>query len=220
MNKIQLKRVVTHNNKSIIYFIMTAIFLTLYFGAGTISYQRAIILSMPLFEEEIPFWTWTIWVYIVLYPVYLVWALYSYQKISDMNKTFYGFLALTVISCGLFILFPVTYPREVFPLPINEEVTTLIFRLMRKADRPSNCLPSLHVGICYFFCFAFKNESRSKFWAAFIISTAVSVSTLTTKQHYIYDILGGFLLALGIHLFFDQCTVIKDSSASTSPPKC
>lgn len=209
MDKIQLRKIVTHDNKSIVYLIMTGIFLTLYFGAGAISYQNAIILSMPIFEREIPFWTWTIWVYIVLYPMYLIWALYSYEKITDMNKTFYGFLCLTLISCSLFILFPVTYPREVFPLPINEEMTTLIFKLMREADKPSNCLPSLHVGICFFFCFAFKNENKAKFWLAFLISTAVSISTLTTKQHYIYDIFGGFMLAFGIHTFFDKFTEIK-----------
>lgn len=212
MEKIALKKIITHSNKSLIYLIMTGIFLTLYLGSGAISYQHGVILPMPNFETEIPFLTWTIWIYIVLYPLYILWSLYNYQQLEYMNKTFYSFLFMTIFACFCFILFPVTYPREFFPLPFNDDFSTLIFRLMRKADKPSNCLPSLHVALCFLFCYGFRFENKYKYFFSFFISIIVSISTLTTKQHYIYDIVTGLALATFIHLFFHHFTMIKQKS--------
>jgi membrane-associated phospholipid phosphatase len=81
--------------------------------------------------------------------------------------------------------------------------------MMRQADKPSNCLPSLHVGICYLFSYGFYNENKKKFGISFFISTLIAISTLTTKQHYIYDIVLGFILATAIHLFFHRYTKIN-----------
>ena len=162
-------------------------------------------------EKNIPFLLWTIWIYIILYPIYLVWSLWGYKDELEMNKTLYGFLLLTIISCALFIIFPISYPREFYPLPLDNNLTTLIFRGMRELDKPSNCLPSLHVGLCYLFCFGFWNENKLKFYIGFMISTLVGLSTLTTKQHYSYDIVAGFILALGIYYFFQKFTTINNS---------
>ena len=210
MEKIILNRVVTHRNKNVVIPMLTGIFLALYSLTGSLSYQRGVVLVMPELEQAIPFWTWTIWIYIVLYPAFLIWSLYTYKDTANMNKTTYGFLLLTFISCTFFMLFPTIYPREFFPLPHNDDLTTLIFRAMRAADKPSNCLPSLHVGLCYTFSYGFYQESKSKFWIAIFISTLIAISTLTTKQHYIYDIVLGFLLASGIYWFFQKFTDISD----------
>ncbi|MDP7321110.1 MAG: phosphatase PAP2 family protein [Bacteriovoracaceae bacterium] len=192
--------------------------LTIFFGvmytlSGAISYQFGTYLPMHSLEKSVPFWTWTIWIYIILYPIYLVWALWSYQDENQMNKTLYGFLLLTLISCALFIIFPISYPREAYILPLNNDLTTLIFRGMRSLDKPSNCLPSLHVGLCYLFAYGFKNESRKKFLISLFISTLVALSTLTTKQHYTYDLIAGFFLASGIYFFLDKYTQVSSHQA-------
>lgn len=212
MEKITLKKLVDHKNKHLVIPLLTGIFLALYTASGAISYQSGGFLPMPGFEQNIPFWTWTIWIYIVLYPLYLIWALYSYKDLEQMNKTLYGFLVLTVVSCTIFILFPVSYPRDYFPLPPYNDVTTLIFRGMRELDKPSNCLPSLHVGLCYLFAFGYKVEEKWKFYLSLFISTLIGLSTLTTKQHYIYDIVAGFILAFIIFIFFYKKTEIKSET--------
>lgn len=193
-------------------FIMAGLFMALYSGAGAISYQSGVFLPMPEFERSIPFLNWTIWIYIVLYPIYIIWALANYKNEGEMNKTVYGFILLTVISCLLFILFPVNYPRELYPLAPGTDITTQIFMAMRVLDKPSNCLPSLHVGICYLFAYAFLKESRGKFIISFLISSLIAYSTLTTKQHYIYDIALGFLLSSAIYFFLRFKCQIKSSS--------
>ena len=210
MEKIVLKQLITHSNKNIYIPLLTGIFMAFYSGSGAISAQNAAMLWMPKFEENIPFMIWTIWIYIVFYPVYLIWALYGFRDEIEMNKTLYGFLILTIISCTIFILLPISYPRELFPLPLGDDsISVLIFKLMRAADKSSNCLPSLHVGLCYLFGYGFFKESKRKFLLAFCASTIISISTLTTKQHYIYDIIAGFILASLIYFFFQKCVEIK-----------
>jgi membrane-associated phospholipid phosphatase len=209
MEQIKLKKIVNHKNKYVVIPLLTGIFLALYTACGAFGYQQAVRLYMPEFEQNIPFWTDTIWIYIVLYPAYLIWALYTYKDIEGMNKTLFGFVFLTLISCITFLIFPVTYPREMYPLPFNNNLSTLIFRATRELDKPNNCLPSLHVGLCYLFAFGFYRENKKKFWISVFISSLVAVSTLTTKQHYIYDIALGFLFSLGIFIFFDRKITIR-----------
>ena len=216
MEKIPLRTVITHRNKTVIFMIMGGVFAALYFLSGAISYQNGVVLPIPEFEANIPFWTWTIWIYIILYPCYIVWALYSYKNITYMNKTFYSFFTLTALSCIIFVIFPVIYPREFFPLPFNDDLSTLLFKIMRQTDKPSNCLPSLHVGICFCMAYGFRHESKKKFIFSLLMSTLISLSTLTTKQHYIYDIVAGFAAASLIHWFY--CKFTFNYSKGELPP--
>ena len=204
MEKITLKKLINHRNKTTIIIIMAGIFSAFYAGSGAIGYHYGRVLPFLRLEEMIPLLPWTILIYMVLYPLYLIWALYSFRIEENMNKTLYSFMLLTVISCAIFLIYPVNFPRTDFPLPLDNTITTRIFQLVRVLDKPSNCLPSLHVGICYCFAYGFYRENQSKFWISMALSTLVAISTLTTKQHYIYDIAAGFLLSTGLFVFFDR----------------
>ena len=179
MEKITLKKIVTHKNKNLIIPLLTGFFMTFYTLSGAISYQSGTFLPMIEMEKNIPFLLWTIWIYIILYPIYLIWSLWGYQDELEMNKTLYGFLLLTVISCALFIIFPISYPREFFPLPLDNNLTTVIFRGMRELDKPSNCLPSLHVGLCYLFCF----DCNSTLYCLGISKSVKASSFMEVRHH-------------------------------------
>ena len=213
MEIITLKSTINHKNKFTIIPILAAIFGLLYTVSGAISYQSGGFLSMPQFEKDIPFMPWTIWIYMVLYPVYLTWALFSFKSETIMNKNLYSFTVLAVTSCLTFIIVPISYPRGMFPLSLDNDLTTLLFRAVRASDKPSNCLPSLHVGLCYLFAWGYFTECKKRFVLSFMISTLIAVSTLTTKQHYIYDIVAGFALATVIYYFFARFTQISFSKS-------
>lgn len=210
MDKITVKKVLTHQNKYVYIPVLTGIFLVFYTVCGAISYQNASLLPMLALEESIPLMPWTIWIYIVLYPIYLFSAIFSFKTEAQMNRNLYSFVLLMLLSCACFLIFPVTYPRDYYPLPLDNELTTMIFRGVRKLDKPSNCLPSLHVGLCYLFALGFYHENKRKFKVSLFLSTIIAISTLTTKQHYIYDIIAGFLLSFIIFLFFSLKVKIKD----------
>jgi membrane-associated phospholipid phosphatase len=206
MEKITLKKIVNNKNKHSVILLLTGVFLTLYTLCGAFSYQRAVYLPLLSLDTIVPFIPETIVIYIILYPCYIFWALYSYKDEDIMNKTLYGFVLLTIISCIIFLIAPVTYPRFQFPLPLDNNFTTILFRAIRKVDKANNCLPSLHVGLCFLFAFNFYKENKRKLYISLFISVLVSLSTLTTKQHYIYDIIFGFFLSLLIYITIEKIT--------------
>lgn len=209
MEKITLKKIVFHKNKYVVIPLIAGIFMALYGICGAISYHSGVFLPIPEFEKSIPMLRWSIYIYIVLYPAYLVWCIIGYSDEDNMNKTLFAFMVLTVLSCAIFLSFPVNYPREFYPLPPFTDITTLIFKAVRMIDKPSNCLPSLHVGICFCFAFGWYRENKPKFWISIFISILISISTLTTKQHYIYDVVAGFGLAILIFYFFDKYSKVS-----------
>lgn len=190
---------------------MTGIFSTFYGVCGAIGYQSGMVLPFLSIEQGIPLIPWTVLIYIILYPTYLIASMHSYRDEEQMNKLLYAFCLLTLISCAIFLFFPINYPRYLYPLPLDNQPLTLLLRAVRFIDKPSNCLPSLHVSLCFTFAFAFWHQSKKQFWLAILISTLIAISTLTTKQHYVYDVISGFMLSLSLWFGFDRFTRISDN---------
>lgn len=186
----------------------------IYSLCGAISNQYPNPLEMTNFEQSVPFLTWTIWIYIGVYPAYILWAVFGYKDEIEMNKTLYAFSVLCLVSCSVFLIYPVTYPRELFPLPDESSVTVFLFKMTRLVDKPSNCLPSLHVGLCFIFAFGYWKENKVKFWISIFLSILISISTLTTKQHYLADIIASLFIASAIYLFFKKFVSISQTSNS------
>ncbi len=211
MSKIKLKKILTKQNKPIVLPLLALFFAVLYLGSGAISNQFGSLLPLLEWEKLVPFLPWSIWIYMVFYPIYLGLCIVVLLKNNNheiLNKTIYGFILLTILSCFIFVLLPISYPRMNYPLSLDDNLTNLIFRLVRKTDTPSNCLPSLHVGLCFYFAWCTLKVSKKFFNFGIFSSIIISISTLTTKQHYFYDIIAGFLLATLIFWLIDRYTKI------------
>ena len=90
---------------------------------------------------------------------------------------------------------PTRFPGELFPLDASD-LSTLPLRLVREVDTPASCFPSLHVALAFACSFAIR-QPRPRLWRVFFAwSVAIAVSTLTTKQHYVVDVIGGVLLSV------------------------
>jgi membrane-associated phospholipid phosphatase len=167
-------------------------FLFFYMLPNHISIFTPKYLNLLEFEKKIPFLSWTIWVYMSDY-VFIVLAFYILKDRININRMFYSFIVFCILSMFVFYLYPVTYPRPV----INYEgINGFMFAFLHSIDTPSNCMPSLHVGMSYLLSYAFLYEQRVLFFPFFIWATLISFSTLTTKQHYFVDIIGGIVFSL------------------------
>ena len=149
------------------------------------------------FEKQIPFIDWTIWFYVSDY-LYIAAAFTLLQNKDNMNKIFYSQIAMLIFAMFIFFILPTAYPRP------EVEYTGLsgwMLALLHSADTPGNACPSIHVGMTFLGGFGFIKEKRSllplfMFWAVLI-----SLSTLTVKQHYLTDVLAGFVMAILFYFF-------------------
>lgn len=71
-------------------------------------------------------------------------------------------------------------------------------RLIYFADPPTNCFPSMHLSFAVLSLLSAYSARRMWGWVAAPIVTAIAVSILTMKQHYIADGVGGLALAVAL----------------------
>lgn len=209
MNQIVLRRVIQDHNKSSIVLVVTGLFLTLYFLSGNLFLGKPGYFILTYLDEIFPYLPWTSFIYILMYPV-LFWCFFELKSNSNQNRLLYAFVFLSVISNLIFIVYPVVYPRELFPTPYQNEIGVNLLRTIRYLDKPINCFPSLHVSSLFLFTYALWNESKIKFIIALLLSITITISTFTTKQHYVVDALSGLILATIIYYVFWNIVAISD----------
>ncbi len=161
-------------------------------------------LPMSWIDQAVPFMPETIWIYISEYVFFFaVW--FTCRDMENLNKYLYSFFSLWFVSVMIFTLWPTTYPRDLFPLTSDmNPLSHLAFTILRKADAPTNCCPSLHVSSVFLSSFIFLDEQKKKFPFFFCWAAAVAVSTLTTKQHYFVDVVVGFIMAVAVYWIFHR----------------
>jgi membrane-associated phospholipid phosphatase len=207
MEKIRLKKIVHKDNKVSIIALITFVMLSFYLISGHFHLGEPRYLPISDFEMNIPFLIESIWIYVLMYP-FIFWSVFSYQDEENFNQILYSFSLIAVISLITFQLFPVGYPREFYPLPHAYSASVNLFYKIRWIDSPMNCFPSLHVSLCFLFTFGHYQENKKLFWVSLIITLLISLSTLTTKQHYIADVIAGCLLAIGSYSLVKKITQI------------
>lgn len=206
MGKFVLKALITQETKWAVFMLCLLFFGLFYALTGHLSGELGITIEMTALERAIPLLPWTIWIYSGLYPVYLLWCFTNFQDMQELNKTLYSFFILTLISGCCFVFYPLISPRVFYPVLENSSFNERFLLFIRSTDTVGNCFPSLHVGFCTLFALTFYRTNIYKFIIAMIVATLISVSTLTIKQHYLVDLIGGAMLASLIYFVMDRWT--------------
>ncbi len=194
----------TQRTKYYAAFIVFICASTLYLTSNHIHLIEPILLPMSWIDHAVPFWPNTVWIYISEYIFFF--AVYvTARDMENCNKYLYSFMALQIVSVSIFWIWPTTYPRDQFPLPEDmNALTYYVFSSLRAADTPANCCPSLHVSSVYLSSFLFLDEQKRKFPFFFFWGSLIATSTLTTKQHYLVDIIAGLGMAIIVYWIFHK----------------
>ncbi len=140
-------------------------------------------------DRAVPFLPWTFVIYLSDYLIFTA----SVLIINEMDRwNAYVRMAFgTLLTCGLFFLFfPTTYPRPAYPV-LESGLVSFCMNLIGAADTPNNCFPSMHVALTSVVTWNLRHKSRPVFLCFVVWTVAIILSTLTTKQHYFMDIVGG-----------------------------
>jgi membrane-associated phospholipid phosphatase len=145
---------------------------------------------------------WPIWVlpYVLCY---LLWfASIAWIIFRGDDRQFRSFIAACLLTFSLGALTFLFFPTYVEPAHLEgSDIFTLLLRTIHEEWGRYAALPSGHVYITTLLALFFGHwYPRLKFlWI--LILVIVSLSTLFTGQHYILDVLGGYLVALAGYIF-------------------
>ncbi len=151
-------------------------------------------------DDAIPFEAWTVylysWVYTsMLYPAFVVRSRRLFLRVAA------AYALVVSVSLVCFWVFPVTslgFRPDAATLDLTAFANWGI-RLTFFADPPTNLFPSLHMSVAVIAALSAWKARRIYGALASTFVVAISVSILTTKQHYIADGLAGWLLAAVVY---------------------
>ena len=142
----------------------------------------------------IPLLPWWALVYGPIYLFLLVLPVFVIQQEELIHRTVRAYLAIWITAFLCFLLYPTVATRP--NVVTGDGFAAWGLRFLYDADPPHNCFPSLHVAHSFVSAFACYRVNRRLGLVTGACASLVALSTLFTKQHYVADLVAGFLLAL------------------------
>jgi len=156
------------------------------------------VVGFILGEQHIPFLPWTFVIYGSLVIQYLVIAHRMPNRAFKKALVLFG--CVVVISLILFVVFPIEFPRNLYTSD------SWFINLIRIMDSAGNCFPSLHVSATLFLtsCYVAIEKTRWRQVLMWLWTLLITISVLTTKQHYLIDIFGAIVLIIPFVFIFKK----------------
>lgn len=177
-------------------FLSLACNMAAYYGSRLLMANREHFNLSNCLDEQIPFVPWTIIIYWGCYVFWLVNYILGCRQEQErafryMSADF--FAKLVCLLC--FLAFPTTNTR---PIIEGHSIWDELMRLLYRVDAADNLFPSIHC-LTSAFCFiAVRGNARVSKWyktVSFMVAVSICISTLTTKQHVLADVIAGAALA-------------------------
>jgi membrane-associated phospholipid phosphatase len=162
---------------------VVALWAMVYFGTQKLTRRRARLLRPSRWDGQIPEQEWSALVYVLAYPYPLV-LLAVDASDTSVARAILAFVLLVVSSGILFLLFPTAIPRS------------SLLRLIYRLDSGGNCIPSLHAASALLTTCLLYHLDAPHPWLGILCTLAISLAALAIRQHYLLDILAGYLLGL------------------------
>ena len=168
--------------------ILLALQTLLYFGCEF--FQSKIHNVKRPVDDKIPFLPWTVLPYCFWFPMI---AFYPLIVFRTDPCSYCGYLMTMVMEIVLsvvcYLIYPTSFQRPVPPDGFWGKFMKFVYH---SSYRGLNCAPSLHCSSCFLvICVSFTCAGMSLWVRGFTVSIAIMIvlSTLTTKQHTLIDVL-------------------------------
>lgn len=149
------------------------------------------------------------------FSFYIYYILIPFFARTDLHRK-----CAIIFSQRLFVVtLPVFLMFLILPVEVDlrsevegDDILTTLLSLIHGVDQPYNAWPSLHVGhsLCVVLSvpliYNINKFAHSALWLAWLM---LSISTMTTQQHYFFDVITGILFAVFVHFQFIRPVVIN-----------
>ena len=153
-------------------------------------------------DRSIPLIPATITVYLGCYLFWAInYALGCRQETREAEHFLCAECFAKLICCACFLLLPTTNIR---PEIIGTGFFENAMRWLYRTDAADNLFPSIHCLTSWFCVIAVRKQVTVPKWykaLSVVMAFAVCISTLTTRQHVLADVIAGVLLAEGSYWF-------------------
>lgn len=144
-------------------------------------------------DDAVPFWAWTIWPYLALNLLYPLTFFLCPTRLALRRHA----LAIALVQAACLLAFVCWPTGNVRVLPQPAGVNGLLFAQLRAFEAPFNMAPSLHAAVLVLVWQVWRRWLQGAaawrgLWHA--VCGLVLLSTLTTWQHDLLDVLAGLLL--------------------------
>lgn len=147
-------------------------------------------------DRRIPFLPWTVSIYVASY---LFWAVSYILCVRTDIECAYRFLSADLLAkcfcLFFFLLLPTTNTR---PEILGSGFWHTAIKLLYQIDDADNLFPSIHCLVSQLCCIGIRRRKEIPLWYRIfthLMAISIFLSTLTTKQHVIVDVIGGILIA-------------------------
>ncbi len=168
-------------------------------------------------DREIPVIPWMMIPYCglyVFYPLVAFLAPCTEKGRLELLIVMQMLLTATLICCTIFMIFPTEVAlRDEIDWSVMDPISKAFFKFVHNGDKPFNAFPSLHVIHSYVVVRTITQWCRTdyaeKAWvkptlvALWVEWVLLVISTMTTKQHYIFDAATGLILGLSLWRWWD-----------------
>jgi membrane-associated phospholipid phosphatase len=179
-----------------------------YFGIGHLHLTRSTELLRTRLDDAIPFWPWTSWCYLPFYAGVFLIAIAGIKRRSLFKRAVVAVFVVMSIGALGHILIGAEYPRPVLQPPYAN-ISEWFLASVQRIDPPGNVFPSLHVAHTTMLALILLKDRPRLGRVALAMATALALSTLTTKQHFLADVISGYALA-----FFGRWLALRKLPAS------
>ena len=185
----------------------------LYFPISQFTSSLPSFSPMTTLDQWLPLWPSWVLIYSFIYLIAFLPVCVTFDR-QLFGRVALAYIAVEVLSFVIFILLPVRMTLR----PESVEVTSFVtwgLKLCFFLDRPVNCCPSLHVSMAFLGTLCTYKVDRTLGRITGFFALLISVSTLLVKQHFIIDVVLGFLLALTMY----RVLVMPFPSPANAGPK-
>ena len=151
-------------------------------------------LAIPL-DKQIPLIPWTIVIY---FGCYIFWIIgYLYNAAMDKRHCYRFLMADWLAKAVCFICYVVYPTTNTRPEIVGSDIWAQLMRFLYSMDAADNLFPSIHCLVSWLCYIGIRGNKKVPQWIRTtfcICAIAVFISTLTTKQHVIYDVVAGVAL--------------------------
>lgn len=165
------------------------------------------VIHSPL-DDLIPFCEYFIIPYL-LWFAYIVLTVIYFAFFSGRRQEYFRLAAHLIFGMTLFLVISYIYPNGLNLRPealADTNIFTHLVRYVYSHDTPTNVFPSIHVFNSIACCCALLSCPKLKKhrWLRFgsvALTILITMSTMFLKQHSVYDVLFGALLAAASYVF-------------------